>query len=136
MRSEKIYCPFRRKWVAATPEEYVRQQFLHYLVEELHYPMGRIGVEVALQKGDYRCDAVIFSSSLQPRMLIEFKAETVPLTQSVLDQAATYNRHLRVPWLILHNGNGTVIMKIFGSNLSQWQFYETFPTYEQICESD
>ena len=75
-----IFCPFRRKYVAATPEENVRQTFLHALVEQFGYPQSLIGVEVPIAVGagvDKRCDAVVYSRSLQPLMLIEFKAPEV-----------------------------------------------------------
>ena len=84
-----IFCPFRRKYVAATPEEYVRQTFLNALVEQFGYPQSLIGVEVPIAVGagvDKRCDAVVYSRSLQPLMLIEFKAPEVAITQTTLDQ--------------------------------------------------
>ena len=97
-----------------TPEEWVRQQFLHRLVDAYHYPAGRIGVEVAIAVGDAkkRCDAVVYDEQLQPLVLIECKAEHVALTQSTLDQALTYNRQLRVPYLFLHNGQETIVVHL------------------------
>ena len=97
-----------------TPEEWVRQQFLHRLVDDYHYPAGRIGVEVAIAVGDAkkRCDAVVYDEQLQPLVLIECKAEHVALTQSTLDQALTYNRQLRVPYLFLHNGQETIVVHL------------------------
>ena len=97
-----------------TPEEWVRQQFLRRLVDDYHYPAGRIGVEVAIAVGDAkkRCDAVVYNEQLQPLVLIECKAEHVALTQSTLDQALTYNRQLRVPYLFLHNGQETIVVHL------------------------
>ena len=97
-----------------TPEEWVRQQFLRRLVDDYHYPAGRIGVEVAIAVGDAkkRCDAVVYDEQLQPLVLIECKAEHVALTQSTLDQALTYNRQLRVPYLFLHNGQETIVVHL------------------------
>ena len=96
-----------------TPEEWVRQQFLHRLVDDYHYPAGRIGVEVAIAVGDAkkRCDAVVYDEQLQPLVLIECKAEHVAITQRTLDQAITYNRKLNVPYLFLHNGPETVVVR-------------------------
>ena len=106
---EQIFCEWRHRWVRLTPEEWVRQQLLHHLVEQLDYPASLIAVEQAISVGETkkRCDAVVYantSSSPSPLMLIECKAETVPLTQKTLDQALTYNRKLNVPHLLLYNG--------------------------------
>ena len=89
-----------------TPEEWVRQQLLHTMVAQMDYPVSRIAVEKAITVGDAkkRCDAVVYDAALAPLMIIECKAETVPLTQKTLDQAITYNRKLNVPYLLLSNG--------------------------------
>ena len=107
---EQIFCEWRHRWVRLTPEEWVRQQLLHRMVEQLGYPASLIAVEQAITVGEARkrCDAVIYDASLQPLMVIECKAETVTLTQKTLDQAVTYNRKLNVPYLILHNGPQTI----------------------------
>ena len=117
---EQIFCEWRKRWVRLTPEEWVRQQLLHRLVEDYGYPASLIAVEQAISVGETkkRCDAVVYTNTssspspeergevrfLSPLMLIECKAETVPLTQKTLDQAITYNRKLNVPHLLLYNG--------------------------------
>lgn len=110
---EQIFCEWRHRWVRLTPEEWVRQQVLHRLVE-LEYPASLIAVEAAITVGaaKKRCDAVVYDRSMTPLMLIECKAETVPLTQKTLDQALTYNRRLNVPYLLLHNGPQTIFVTI------------------------
>ena len=107
---EQIFCDWRHRWVRLTPEEWVRQQLLHRLVEQLGYPASLIAVEQAIQVGEAkkRCDAVVYDRQMTPIMVIECKAETVPLTQKTLDQAITYNRKLNVPFLMLHNGVQTI----------------------------
>ncbi|MGN1247305.1 MAG: type I restriction enzyme HsdR N-terminal domain-containing protein [Paludibacteraceae bacterium] len=109
-----VFCAWRRRWVRLTPEEWVRQQFLHRLVDDYHYPSGRIGVEVSIAVGEAkkRCDAVVYDEQLQPMVLIECKAEHVALTQRTLDQAIIYNRQLRVPYLFLHNGPETIVVRL------------------------
>ena len=106
-----------------TPEEWIRQQLLHRLVEQLDYPASLIAVEVPLEKLsivnsqfsiNQRCDAVVYGNlplpggegrgGVSPLMIIECKAETVPITQKTLDQAINYNRKLNVPHLLLYNG--------------------------------
>lgn len=115
---EQIFCEWRKRWVRLTPEEWVRQNLLHRLVEQLSYPASLIGVEVSIRVGQVqkRCDAVVYSQSMQPIMLIECKAETVPLTQKTLDQALTYNRRLNVPYLLLYNGIQTITVFIDGKD--------------------
>ena len=108
-----VFCAWRRRWVRLTPEEWVRQHFLHRLVSDYGYPSGRIGVEVSIALGDAkkRCDAVVYDEQLRPQVLIECKAEHVPITQRTLDQAITYNRKLNVPYLFLHNGPETMVVR-------------------------
>ena len=114
---EQIFCEWRHRWVRLTPEEWVRQHILHHMVEQLCYPSSLIAVEQAITVGDAnkRCDAVVYDASLQPLMIIECKAETVPLTQKTLDQAITYNRKLNVPYLLLYNGVQTIFVN--GNNI-------------------
>ena len=109
---EQIFCEWRHKWVRLTPEEWVRQQLLHTLVEQLDYPFSLIAVETAITVGEAkkRCDAVIYDRAMQPLVLVECKAETVPLTQKTLDQAITYNRKLNVPYVLLSNGVQTIFI--------------------------
>ena len=117
---EQIFCDWRHKWVRLTPEEWVRQQLLHQLVEQLEYPASLIAVEAAITVGEVskRCDAVVYDRTMQPLLLIECKAETVPLTQKTLDQAVTYNRKLNVPYLLLCNGVQTIFINGTNSNSS------------------
>ena len=109
---EQIFCEWRQRWVRLTPEEWVRQQLLHRMVSELGYPASLIAVEKAISVGEAkkRCDAVVYDSAMQALVLIECKAETVPLTQKTLDQAITYNRKLNVPYLLLYNGVQTIFV--------------------------
>lgn len=125
---EQIFCEWRRKWVRLTPEEWVRQQLLHRLVEQLAYPSSLIAVEAAIRVGEVqkRCDAVVYTTAMQPLMLIECKAETVPLTQKTLDQALIYNRKLKVPYLLLHNGPQSLVVRMTDG---QPQINTTIPRY-------
>ncbi len=134
---EQILCDFRHRWVRLTPEEWVRQQLLHRLVEQFGYPASLIAVEVPLSvvncqlsnSKTYRADAVVYDKTMKPLVLIECKAETVPLTQKTLDQAATYNRQLNVPYLILHNGPQTIIAHVNDKTIN---FVQSIPQYAQL----
>ena len=127
-----VFCPFRRKWVRLTPEEEVRQQFLYALVESYGYLASHIAVEAMLPSGQ-RADAVVYDRQLRPLMLLEFKAPAVALTQLTLDQAAVYNRMLRVPLLVLHNGKKTVVAKVTDKDI---QFLSRIPQYGEYNLSE
>ncbi len=122
---EYVFCPWRHKWVRLTPEERVRQTYLQYIVSECDYPASRIAVEAALPSGQ-RSDAIVYDEQLHPIVLLEFKAPSVPLTEKTLDQAAVYNRMLHVPWLVLHNGEQTVVAMV---EEKQIRFIPYLPAY-------
>lgn len=122
---EYVFCPWRHKWVRLTPEERVRQTYLQYIVSECDYPASRIAVEAALPSGQ-RSDAIVYDEQLHPIVLLEFKAPSVPLTEKTLDQAAVYNRMLHVPWLVLHNGEQTVVAMV---EEKQIRFLPYLPAY-------
>jgi len=102
------------------------------MVEQLDYPASRIAVEQAITVGDAkkRCDAVVYDEALCPLMLIECKAETVPLTQKTLDQAITYNRKLNVPYLLLYNGVQTIL--VHGTNI----YTSGLPRYTDLLRGE
>ena len=131
---EQIFCEWRRKWVRLTPEEWVRQQLLHRMVEQLGYPASLIAVEIAIRVGgvNKRCDAVVYDRAMNPIMLIECKAETVPLAQKTADQALTYNRCLAVPYLLLHNGPQTLVIRVNDEGIA---VENTIPVYDKLLQA-
>ena len=126
-----VLCAWRRKYVRLTPEELVRQTTLQLLEDQYGFPHGLIGVEVPIEVAGLkkRCDAIVYNQQMQPLMLLEFKAPTVPLTQEVFDQAAIYNRHLQVPYLMLCNGQNSVVAQVLES---QYQFLPAIPIYSKL----
>lgn len=102
----EIFDFLRRRFVKLTPEEWVRQHFVHWLTEQKGYPKGLLGNEIELRVGEkrLRCDSILYNTNAQPRMIIEYKAPTVPLSQKVFDQIVTYNLLLNVDYLIISNG--------------------------------
>jgi len=105
--SVKVYDPLRAKYVALTPEEWVRQHFVAHMVHDLGYPSALMGNEVALTLNGTkrRCDTVLFSpNGLVPLMIVEYKAPHVEITQRVFDQIVRYNMVLRARWLVVSNG--------------------------------
>ena len=101
-----IFDVLRRKYVALTPEEWVRQHFIHYLIEHKGYPKGLMANEIQLDLNGTkkRCDSVLFSKDLKARLIIEYKAPTVEITQTAFDQITRYNLVLKVDYLIVSNG--------------------------------
>lgn len=101
-----IFDILRRKYVALTPEEWVRQHFVHFLIEHKGYPSSLLANEVSLKIGEksLRADTVLYDRNLQPRMIIEYKAPSIPLTTHVLNQVGNYNRLLHVDYVIISNG--------------------------------
>ena len=102
----KVFDPIRKIYCALTPEEEVRQKMLYYLVEQKKYPAGLRAVEYSIKVNGLpkRCDIVVFNKETKPVMIVECKAEYVPITQKVLDQAVRYYSGLNVNYLLLTNG--------------------------------
>ncbi|HAP02021.1 MAG TPA: restriction endonuclease subunit R [Bacteroidetes bacterium] len=111
---EKIFDIIRKKFVALTPEEFVRQNILHHLVFDKHYPKGLISIETGLKVFELnkRTDLIVFDKNAKPFLLIECKAPAIKVTQAVLDQVSRYNLKLKAPFIVVSNGNETLICKI------------------------
>ncbi len=109
-----VFDPLRRQYVALTPEEQVRQKMLYYLVETRKVPSGLIAVEYSIKVNNLpkRVDIVIYNNLGEPQMIVECKAETVPITEKVLDQAIRYYSGLKVKYLTLTNGKTMFCYKI------------------------
>jgi len=103
---QEVFDMFRKKFVSLTPEEWVRQQFLQFLIIEKKYPASLIAVEKGLivNQLQKRFDAVVFNKKGQPIALLEFKSPVVRLDQKVFDQIAAYNLRMKVKYLIISNG--------------------------------
>ena len=101
-----VFDRLRKQHVRLTPEEWVRQHFIHYLIHEKSYPEGLLANEVCISLGlvTRRCDTVLYDTFLQPRMIIEYKAPSVNISQKTFDQIMQYNYRLKVPWLMVSNG--------------------------------
>lgn len=111
----EIFDAFRKKYVILTPEEWVRQHMLQYLVNELKYPAALIAVEVSLNNAHrkQRADIVVYGSNLNPLLIVECKSSNVTLSNDTFMQAARYNLELKVPFLIITNG-----LKMFAAKIS------------------
>ena len=109
-----VFDPLRKQYVALTPEEQVRQKMLHYLVETRKVAAGLVAVEYSIKVNNLpkRADIVIFNNLGEPQMIVECKAESVPITEKVLDQAIRYYSGLKVKYLTLTNGKSMFCYKI------------------------
>ena len=104
----------RNRYVALTPEEWVRQQVIHKLHYTHGYPLELMQVEgaITLNGMTRRCDIVVYDRQAHPWMIVECKQESVAITQKVLDQACRYNIVLQVPYLCLTNGRQQLVCHV------------------------
>lgn len=105
-----IFDPIRKTWVVLTEEEWVRQNFINYLVTSLHYPSSVIAVEKEIRLHDLkkRFDILVYNKNHSPAMLVECKAPFIHLDEEVLHQALRYNISVPVQYIVITNGNHTM----------------------------
>jgi len=123
----------RKKYLLLTPEEWVRQHFVHYLINELHYPKALMKIEGGLKFNalSKRTDIVIFSRSGEPWMLVECKAPDQKLRQATIEQAATYNHTLRARYIVITNGMSHICCEISWAAGITKQL-QTLPEFDRI----
>jgi len=104
-----LFDPLRKKWLLLTPEEWVRQNFVQYLVREKKYPSTLIALEKEIMLGELkkRFDILVYDTSHKPWMIIECKSTSVDLTPATLQQALRYNISVPVEFLVITNGHYT-----------------------------
>lgn len=126
-----MWDPLRKKEVASTPEEQVRQWFIVQLRDVMGVPEHMMMSEVGLKSGrkSYRADILVFARGGAPLAVVECKRPEVELTGAVLEQAMRYNMVLDVKWLIVTNGRSTFIYKRPGT---QFVPCDGVPSYEQM----
>ena len=102
----QVFDAVRKKYLVLTPEEWVRQHFIHYLNSEKKYPLGLMGIEqmVKYNEQSTRADIVLYTNEGKPNMIVECKSPKVKITQDAFNQIAKYNFKLRVDFLVVTNG--------------------------------
>lgn len=102
----KVFDALRKKYVTLTPEEYVRQHFVNWLLNTLHYPASLTANEIGIELNGTkrRCDTIVFNPDGSPLIIVEYKAPSVNISQKVFDQIVRYNMVLRARYLIVSNG--------------------------------
>lgn len=128
----EVFDVFRNKWVLFTPEENVRQHLLHYLVNEKGYKKGLISIEkqISINQLSRRYDAVCYDKTGKPFMLIECKAPAIAVTNTTFMQIANYNTILKVPYLLVTNGNNHYICQV-NINSGEITFLKEIPPFTQ-----
>ena len=113
MTNNTVYCKIRRKYVALTPEEEVRQHTVRVLTEQFHYPVTRFSLEAKINVGKIakRYDIVIYNKDFLPFILVECKAPSVHRNEKTLQQAMSYNLTLNAKYILLTNGQQTVLFR-------------------------
>jgi len=119
---EMIFDECRKKWLILTPEEWVRQNFLQYLIQVKNYPASIIAVEKEIALGELkkRCDIVVYKDA-KPWMIVECKEMNVKLSEAVIKQVLNYNITLQVCYLVITNGVETYAINI-RENKYEWLY--------------
>lgn len=118
-----VFDPIRKKWLVLTPEEFIRQQWLDYLITAKKYPSKLLSVEkqFSINTLNKRADIIVYNRKGKPVMIIECKSADIKISQQTIDQAGLYNLNFKVDWLVVSNGIQTYILKL---NLSDGLFQE------------
>lgn len=128
---EFIFDGIRKQWVRLTPEEWVRQNFIHYLIQTKKYPHTLIGVEKEIQLGELkkRFDILVFDKHHHPWMMIECKAMDVELGADVLQQVLRYHAAIPVSFLVITNGLYTFCYQKSNRKLEAMNTFPDFPAF-------
>ena len=131
-----IWDRLRERWVALTPEEWVRQHFVEWLITDKGFPAALMGNEVSLTQNGIsrRCDTVVGDRTGQPLVIVEYKAPNINITQKVFDQIVRYNMVLKARYLMVSNGLVHYCCQI-DYEKNSYKFLEEIPSYESLVAS-
>ncbi len=126
-----VFDILRKKYIKLLPEEFVRQNLIHFFIDYLNYPKGLIGVEylVKINNIPFRADLVVFDKKNNPLIIVEVKAPKINLTEDVLHQALRYNMKLNVPFIIISNGLKHMVFSSLNGDVKQ---LESFPNLKDF----
>ena len=129
-----IFDIIRRKYVALTPEEWVRQHFIHYLINHLGYPKGLLTVEQGLRYNALRkrTDIVVYDRQGEPVLVVECKAPVYPLRPAMMEQAMMYNKTIGADYLLITNGIDHSCLRI-DRQAGRVVYLDAIPGYEQLA---
>ncbi|MDT8400288.1 MAG: type I restriction enzyme HsdR N-terminal domain-containing protein [Bacteroidales bacterium] len=126
-----IYDDIRKKFIVLTPEEWVRQNFVKYLINEKAYPAGLVAVEVMFKMNRLvkRADILVYDKKGEPLLIVECKAPSVKISAAVFDQIVSYNLKFRLKYIVVTNG-----MEHYACSTDpvrmKWSFLRTIPDYK------
>ena len=133
LKEDRIWCRLRKKYYKNTPEEWVRQNFIHYLIDHKQYPEGRLVSEhlVVYNGMNKRCDIALFDEQFDVQLIVECKAPKIKITEDTFYQVARYNKVLKATFLILTNGleHYCAFIDLQGNEM---KYLKEIPTYEQL----
>ncbi|WP_163718041.1 type I restriction enzyme HsdR N-terminal domain-containing protein [Mangrovibacterium lignilyticum] len=130
----QIFDEIRKKYLVLTPEEWVRQNFIRYLVEEKKFPASLMAIETGLKlnQNQFRADLLVFGKLGKPLLIVEFKAPEVKITQKTFDQIARYNLTFEVPFLIVSNGMTHYCCQV-DFDAKNYRFFQEVPSFSDLC---
>lgn len=126
-----VFDIIRRKHIVLTPEEWVRQHLVHFMIDQLHYPKALISVEDGLKvnKMQKRSDIVVYNRQGKVFMIVECKSYKIKLTQNAMDQLSAYNQNYRADHLAITNGKDLFLCKMDYEQQAS-QFITEFPEFK------
>lgn len=129
----QIYDRLRCKFVALTPEEWVRQHFVEFIITHKGFPQSLIANEIGITLNNTRrrCDTVVYDNTATPLVIIEYKAPSVEISQATFDQIVRYNMVLQAKYLIVSNGLNHYCCSIDYTNQT-YQFLKEIPSYSEL----
>jgi hypothetical protein len=129
----EVFDPVRKRHVSLTPEEWVRQHFLHFLILNKKVPPSLIAVETSIKYNNLakRCDVVVYNRIGEPALIVECKAPEIEITEDVFQQIAMYNMTLKVKYLVLTNGLEHYTCKVDHENGS-FSFLKDIPDFDEM----
>lgn len=127
----------RKRWVTLTPEEWVRQNFVRYLIQEKKFPASLMNNEISITQNGIkrRCDTLVADMQGNALVIVEYKAPTIAISQKTFDQIVRYNMVLHANYLIVSNGLNHYCCKIDYDNNS-YSFLKEIPSYSQLVNND
>jgi len=130
-----VFDRVRKKRVALTPEEEVRQQLINLLIDKLGYPVHLMSCEysIIISGLKYRSDIVLFNKDLKPILMVECKSPSVKITRSTFEQILRYNMALKVKYLLLTNGETTYFAS-FDKITNNYIYLSNIPPYNELSE--
>lgn len=126
----RIFDIIRKKYFLLTPEEWVRQHFIHYLINHCYYPRSLISIETGLKynKLRKRSDIIVYDKSGSPFLLVECKSADIRISKKAVFQVATYNQTVQAPFLVVTNGMGFICAKT-SSEMGQLKWQDSLPPF-------